>query len=68
MEPITSDETSSVEVGGKWLDGEMCHVGFRFNEDDEPEVEFHMLLDRYSLEALRDFVEHKLGTQPGKLN
>jgi hypothetical protein len=68
MQNVTSDETSSVDVGGKWLDAEMCHFGFRFTEDDQEDVEFHMLLDRYSLETLRDFIDYKLGTQPGKLN
>jgi hypothetical protein len=68
MRNITSDETSSVDVGGKWLDPEMCHVGFRFTEDDEEDVEFHMLLDRADIEVLREFFNDILGTQPGKLN
>lgn len=65
---ITCDETSGVDIGGKWLGADMCHIAFRFNEDDKDDVEFHMLLDRYDLETLRDFIEMKLGTQPGKLN
>jgi hypothetical protein len=65
---ITSDETTSIDIGGFWLTADTCHVGIRFTEDDQADVEFHMMLDPDELRALRDYLTDKISSQPIKLN
>ncbi len=57
---ITHDESSSVDIGGNWIEDDMCHVALRFNEDGEDDIEFHMLLGRQNLLALQEFISQKL--------
>jgi hypothetical protein len=65
---ITCDETSGVDIGGNWIEHDQCHVALRFNEDDEEDIEFHMILARENLETIKEFIEYKLATQPKNLN
>lgn len=65
---ITCDESSGVDIGGNWIEDDVCHIALRFNEDDEEDIEFHMLLARENIETLRDFLNYKLSTQPNTLN
>lgn len=65
---ITSDETTSIDIGGFWLNDNTCHVGIRFTEDDRDDIEFHMMLDHDELIALRNYLNDKIGSQPEKLN
>lgn len=61
---LMSDETSCVDVGANWVDTDQVHVAFRFNEDDEDDIEFHMLMTADTLELFRDFLSSKLAEQP----
>lgn len=65
---ITCDDSSGVDAGGKWIDNDNCHFALRFNEDDEEDVEFHMLLAVENLEILQEVIRHLLATQPNRLN
>ena len=65
---IMHDETSCVDIGANWIEPDACHVALRFNEDDEEDIEFHMLMSSENLETLKKFIEYKLATQPAKLN
>jgi hypothetical protein len=65
---ITHDESSSVDIGGNWIEQDQCHVALRFNEDDQEDIEFHMLLGRENLEILRDFLNEKIAEQNRTIN
>ena len=60
---IMHDESSCVDVGGHWIDDDECHIAFRFNEDDEDDIEFHLKMNRDSIVILRDFLNLKLAQQ-----
>ena len=61
---IMCDETSSVDIGGNWIEQNACHIALRFNEDDEEDIEFHMLMARENLELLKEWIDFKLSQQP----
>lgn len=61
---LMSNETSSVDVGANWVETDQVHLAFRFNEDDEEDVEFHLLMDADTLQLLGDFIQSKLAEQP----
>ena len=61
---IACDETSGVDIGGNWIEADACHVVLRFNEDDEADIEFHMILGRENLQLLKDWIDVKLSQQP----
>jgi len=60
LQNIIHDESSSVDIGANWVDDDMCHIAFRFNEDGEEDIEFHMLLGRENLLVLQEFINQKL--------
>lgn len=61
---LMSNETSSVDVGANWIESDQVHLAFRFNEDDQEDVEFHLLMDADTLQLLGDFIQSKLAEQP----
>ena len=63
---IMCNEDSGVDVGGNWIEQDACHVAFRFNQDDQEDIEFHMLMSSENLESLRDWIDYKLKQQPFK--
>ena len=68
LQNIIHDESSSVDIGGNWVDDDMCHIAFRFNEDGEEDIEFHMLLAKENLETLREFIDTKIAEHTRTLN
>jgi hypothetical protein len=64
---IMHDESSCVDIGGNWIEADACHVALRFNEDDEEDVEFHMLMSSENLRMLRAWIDYKLAEQPMNL-
>lgn len=63
---LMSTETSCVDVGANWIESDQVHLAFRFNEDDEEDIEFHLVMDADTLKLLRDFLNDKLAEQPGE--
>lgn len=65
---IAAGEDSAIDIGGNWIEDDICHVALRLNEDDQEDIEFHMLLTTENLQILRDWIEYKLAESPSKLN
>jgi hypothetical protein len=65
---IMNDETSAVDVGGNWIDDDECHIAFRFDQDNEDDIEFHLKMSRNSILLLRDFLNVKLLEQKRTLH
>ena len=63
-----NDETSAVDVGGNWIDDDECHITFRFDQDNEDDIEFHLKMSRNSILLLRDFLNVKLLEQKRTLH
>ena len=63
-----NDETSAVDVGGNWIDDDECHIAFRFDQDNEDDIEFHLKMSRNSILLLRDFLNVKLLEQKRTLH
>ena len=57
---ILHTEDSSVDVGLNWIDVDQCHIAYRFNEDDQEDIEFHMMMSREQLEDMLAFLTDKL--------
>lgn len=68
LQNIIHDESSSVDIGANWIDADQCHVALRFNEDDQEDIEFHMILGIDNLIVLRDFLTEKIAQQKITLN
>jgi len=65
---IMHDESSAVDVGGNWIDDDECHIAFRFDQDNEDDIEFHLKMSRNSILLLRDFLNVKLLEQKRTLH
>ena len=61
---IASNEDSSFDVVGRWINNEHCHLAFRINEDGMGETEIDYNFDRYDLVFLRDILTEFLDSQP----
>lgn len=57
---ILSTEDSCVDVGLNWIDIDQCHLAYRFNEDDQEDIEFHIMMSREQLQDMVDFLTDKL--------
>ena len=64
MTNIASNETSSFDLIGKWINKEYCHLNFRLNEDGMGDTEIDYNFDKYDLVFLRDVLTEFLDSQP----
>jgi len=57
---LTHDESSAVDVGGVWTGPDEFELHFRFNEDDQEDVEIYLILSHGELQGLVRFLDQKL--------
>jgi hypothetical protein len=57
---LTHDESSAIDVGGIWTGPDEFELTFRFNQDDEPDLEIHFILNREEVEILTAYLADKL--------
>ena len=64
MTNIASNETSSFDVVGKWVNSEHCNITFSLNEDGMGDTEIDYNFDKYDLVFLRDILTEFIDSQP----
>lgn len=64
MMNLTHDESSSIELESAWVDLNEFHLGIRFTEDDQEDLEIVMVLTPEELARFVIYLEHKLSNHP----
>ena len=64
MTNIASNEDSSFDVVGGWINKDQCHLTIRLNEDGMGDCEIDYLFDQFDLEFFRDVITEFLDIQP----
>jgi len=64
MKNIASNETSSFDITGDWLNKEHCHLTFRLNEDGMGDTEIDYKFDLYDLVFLRNVLNEFIDSCP----
>jgi len=57
---LTHNEDSSVDVGGVWTGPDEFELSFRFNSDDQEDLNIHLILTREEVDILQDWLQRKL--------
>jgi hypothetical protein len=57
---LTHNEDSAIDIGGVWTGPDEFELTFRFNQDDEPDLEIHFILNREEVEILTSYLADKL--------
>lgn len=57
---LTHNEDSCVDVGGVWTGPDEFELHFRFNSDDEEDIEMFILLTQAELQGFVRFLDNKL--------
>lgn len=57
---LTHDETSAVDVGGVWTDPDQFELSFRFNHDDQEDLNIQLILTREEVDILRLWLQRQL--------
>jgi hypothetical protein len=57
---LTCDEQSSVDVGGIWTGPDQFELHFRFNHDDQEDINLHLILTREEVDILQDWLNRQL--------
>jgi len=57
---LTHDESSAVDIGGVWTGPDEFELHFRFNADDEEDLEIHIILNHEELKGLVRYLDQKL--------
>jgi len=57
---LTHDESSAIDVGGIWTGPDEFELTFRFNQDDEPDLEIHFILNREEVEIFANYLQMQL--------
>jgi hypothetical protein len=64
MTNIASNEDSSFDVTGSWVNSDHCRITFKLNEDGMGDTEIDYNFDRFDLVFLRDILTEFLDSQP----
>ena len=57
---LTHDESSAVDIGGVWTGPNEFELHFRFNNDNDDDVELHLILTYDELKGLTSYLDNKL--------
>jgi len=57
---LTHNEDSSVDVGGVWTGPDEFELSFRFNADDQEDLNIHLILTREEVDILQNWLQQKL--------
>ena len=57
---LTHDESSAIDVGGVWTGPDEFELHFRFNQDDEGDVQIHLILTTEEVEMFAGYLQSRL--------
>ena len=57
---LTHDESSAVDVGGVWTGPDEFELHFKFNQDDQEDLEVFLILTHSELKGLLRYLDYKL--------
>ena len=57
---LTRDESSAIDVGGVWTGPDEFELHFRFNQDDEGDVQIHLILTTEEVEMFAGYLQSRL--------
>lgn len=57
---LTHDESSAVDIGGVWTGPDEFELRFRFNRDDEDDLEIVLILSHDELQGFVRYLDNKL--------
>ena len=57
---LTHDESSAIDVSGVWTGPDEFELHFRFNQDDQEDLEVFLILSHNELQTLVRYLDSKL--------
>ena len=57
---LTHNEDSAIDVGGVWTGPDEFELHFRFNEDDEEDLDIYLVLSHDELQTFVRYLDTKL--------
>lgn len=57
---LTHNEDSAVDIGGVWTGPDEFELTFRFNQDDQEDIELFLILSHCELQAFVRYLDGKL--------
>jgi len=57
---LTHNEDSAIDIGGIWTGPDEFELHFRFNRDDEEDIEIFLMLSHDELQTLVRYLDSKL--------
>lgn len=57
---LTHNEDSAVDIGGIWTGPDEFELSFRFNHDDQEDLNIHLILTREEVEIFQDWLQRQL--------
>lgn len=57
---LTHNEDSAIDIGGVWTGPDQFELHFRFNEDDQEDLEIFLVLTHDELQAFVRYLDSKL--------
>lgn len=57
---LTHNEESSVDIGGVWTGPDEFELSFRINQDDEEDLNIHLILSSEEIEQFVAYLQSKL--------
>lgn len=57
---LTHDESSAVDIGGVWIGPDEFELHFRFNTDDQEDLNVCLLLTHDELKTLAGYLDSKI--------
>jgi len=57
---LTHNEDSAIDIGGVWTGPDEFELHFRFNRDDENDIEIFLMLTHDELQTLIRYLDSKL--------
>jgi hypothetical protein len=57
---LTHNEDSAIDVSGVWTGPDEFELHFRFNQDDEQDIEMYIVLSRSELQGFVRYLDTKL--------
>jgi hypothetical protein len=62
---IASNEDSSIDITGRWINQDQCHITINLEQDGMGETEIDYAFDLADLVFLRDIITEFIDSQPG---
>jgi|TARA_R110000868_G_scaffold219067_1_gene469901 hypothetical protein len=57
---LTHNEDSSVDIGGVWVGPDQFEFHFKFNQDDQEDLEVFLILTHAELKGFARYLDQKL--------